>query len=157
MPIVPPMVSAATGAALIAQLPAASDRLTLLLLWYSMFGLSLFMAMIVIVLIWARLAHHGLPSAQAVPTLWIVLGPLGQPITAAALFGNAASGFAAPPYGSALHAFAIVYGVPTWASRPGVSRSRGWRSQRRSRSAPHVGIYRSRWRGGASPSQSAPS
>jgi hypothetical protein len=60
MAIVPPMVSAATGAALIAHLPAGSDRLTLLLLCYSMFGLSLFMAMImiVIVLIWARLAYH---------------------------------------------------------------------------------------------------
>jgi tellurite resistance protein TehA-like permease len=74
MPIVPPMVSAVTGAALIAHLPAGSDRLTLLLFCYAMFGLSLFMAMIVIVLIWARLAYHGLPSAQAVPTLWIVLG-----------------------------------------------------------------------------------
>ncbi len=114
MPIVPPMVSAATGAALIAHLPAGSDRITLLLLCYAMFGLSLFMAMIVIVLIWGRLAYHGLPSAQAVPTLWIVLGPLGQSITAAALLGNAASRFSPPAYASALHAVGIVYGVPTW-------------------------------------------
>jgi hypothetical protein len=33
MPVVPPMVSAATGAALIAHLPAGQPRLALLLAW----------------------------------------------------------------------------------------------------------------------------
>jgi tellurite resistance protein TehA-like permease len=42
MPVVPPMVSAATGAALIAHLPAGQDRLALLLACYAMSGVSLF-------------------------------------------------------------------------------------------------------------------
>ena len=41
MPVVPPMVSAATGAALIAHLPAGQPRLALLLACYAMFGISL--------------------------------------------------------------------------------------------------------------------
>ena len=49
-----------------------------------------------------------------VPTLWIVLGPLGQSITAANLLGNAAPGVIRAPFDSALQAMSIVYGVPVW-------------------------------------------
>ena len=83
------MVSAATGAALVAHLPAGQDRLTLLLGCYAMFGVSLLAALIIIGLLWARLPHSfvGIGPAKMVPTLWIVLGPLGQSVTAAALLG----------------------------------------------------------------------
>ena len=40
MPIVPPMVSAATGALLIPHVASAQGRLTLLLGCYAMFGIS---------------------------------------------------------------------------------------------------------------------
>ena len=62
MPVVPPMVSAATGAAIIAHLSSHNDRLTMLLACYAMFGVSLFMSMIVTTLLWARLAYNGLPA-----------------------------------------------------------------------------------------------
>ena len=114
MPIVPPMVSAATGAALVSHLPAGQDRLTLLLGCYAMFGLSLIASLIVITLVWARLAYHGPGPAETVPTLWIVLGPLGQSITAANLLANQAPHTIGAPYANALNALGVLYGVPIW-------------------------------------------
>ncbi len=114
MPVVPPMVSAATGAALIAHLPAGQPRLTLLLACYAMFGISLFISLITITLLWERLAFHGLGPARLVPTLWIVLGPLGQSVTAVGLLGNAAPSAISAPYARALQATGVVYGAPVW-------------------------------------------
>ncbi len=114
MPIVPPMVSAATGAALIAYLPAGQDRLALLLACYAMFGISLFASLIVITLLWGRLALHGVGPSRMVPTLWIVLGPLGQSVTAVGLLANRAPGAIPRPYSTAMRAAAVLYGLPVW-------------------------------------------
>ena len=114
MPIVPPMVSAATGAALIAHLPAGQDRLAMLLCCYAMFGISLLASLITIALLWARLAYSGVGPAGTVPTLWIVLGPLGQSITAVSLLANAAPSVIPQPYASAMQATAVLYGIPVW-------------------------------------------
>ena len=75
MPVVPPMVSAATGALLIPHLGSAQGRLTLLLACYAMFGISLFASVIIITQVWSRLVTHKPGAAVMVPTLWIVLGP----------------------------------------------------------------------------------
>ena len=112
MPVVPPMVSAATGALLIPYLPAGQPRLTLLLACYAMFGISLIASMVVITLLWQRLVRHSIGPAAMVPTLWIVLGPLGQSITAAGLLGTAARLVLPYPYGPVFQAFGVVYGVP---------------------------------------------
>ena len=114
MPIVPPMVSASTGALLVPYAAAGQARQTLLLGCYVMFGLSLFASIIVITLIWARLAQHKVGPAAAVPTLWIVLGPLGQSITAAGLMGNAATTVLPAPYAGVAAALALFYGLATW-------------------------------------------
>lgn len=114
MPIVPPMVSAATGAALISHLPAGQAQMTLLLGCYAMFGLSLVATLVVITVVWARLAYHGPGPSQTVPTLWIVLGPLGQSVTAANLLGTQAPHAIGAPYASAMTAMGLLYGVPVW-------------------------------------------
>lgn len=114
MPIVSPMVSASTGALLLPYAPAGQARLALLLSCYAMFGLSLLASIIVITLIWYRLALHKVGQARMVPTLWIVLGPLGQSITAANLLGGNAHLAIPAPYSTALQAFGVVYGVPVW-------------------------------------------
>jgi C4-dicarboxylate transporter/malic acid transport protein len=114
MPVVPPMVSAATGALLVPYAPAGQARLTLLIGCYAMFGLSLIASLIVITLIWARLVTHGVGPDRLVPTLWIVLGPIGQSITAANLLGGVAHDALPHPYDTALQAFGVVYGVPAW-------------------------------------------
>ena len=114
MPVVPPMVSASTGALLIPHAAAGQDRLTMLMACYAMFGLSLIASLIVITLIWYRLAVHKTGDARTVPTLWIVLGPLGQSITAANLLGGVAHEALPAPYSVALQAFGVVYGVPVF-------------------------------------------
>jgi C4-dicarboxylate transporter/malic acid transport protein len=114
MPVVPPMVSAATGAALIAHLPAGQPRLALLLACYGMFGISLLASLFTIAMLWGRLVFHGPGPSRLVPTLWIVLGPLGQSVTAAGLLGVAGAGVIHSPYASALRAMGVVYGVPVW-------------------------------------------
>src|SRR6201991_2694160 len=91
MPVVPPMVSAAAGALLIPHMVAGTGRTTMLYGCYAMFGLSLIAALIIISMIWSRLALYGTSGTARVPTLWIVLGPLGQGITAAGLLGTAAA------------------------------------------------------------------
>ncbi len=112
MPVVPPMVSAATGALLLPYVPAGQPRLTMLLFCYGMFGLSLLASLIIITLIWARLARLSIGAAAMVPTLWIVLGPLGQSITAVNLLGGNAHLVVDPMWAHALELFGVVYGVP---------------------------------------------
>jgi C4-dicarboxylate transporter/malic acid transport protein len=106
MPVVPPMVSAATGPLLAPHLPPGQAQLTLLVVCAALFGLALVAAVVLIGAIWSRLAHHGLGAAAAVPTLWIVLGPLGQSVTAAHTIGALVPGVG-PVVG-------LVYGVPVW-------------------------------------------
>ncbi|MFD0364170.1 TDT family transporter [Nocardia sp. GCM10030253] len=114
MPVVPPMVSAATGALLVPYVPAGQWRLTMILLCLAMFGMSLIAALVTITMIWSRLVHHGTPEAGMVPTLWIVLGPLGQSVTAAGLLANAAPSALPDLYARGLTVFSVVFGVVTW-------------------------------------------
>lgn len=108
LPVVPPMVSATTGAALV---PAASDPRTVLLLCWMLFGLSLVVGMLITAAVLWRLLVVGLPGIQATPTVWILLGVVGQSITAANLLGDqAALGFE-PAIANALRAAGILYGA----------------------------------------------
>ncbi|MFT6287244.1 MAG: tellurite resistance protein TehA-like permease [Alcanivorax sp.] len=90
MPVVPPMVSAAIGAMLIPHASGIELQHTMLYGCYAMFGVSLIVAMIIITLIWSRLAYSGTSGGARVHKLWIILGPLGQSITAAGALGTAA-------------------------------------------------------------------
>lgn len=114
MPVVPPMVSAAAGALLIPHMAPGTGRTTMLYGCYAMFGLSLIAALIIISLIWSRLAHYGTSGTARVPTLWIVLGPLGQGITAAGLLGTNAVLAAPADVAAGMNVFAILFGVPVW-------------------------------------------
>lgn len=105
MPVVPPMVSAASGALLAQHLADGAFRQAVVLGCYALFGVSLFATMMILPSLWQRYVQHG--AGNAVPTLWIVLGPLGQSITAANLLG----GVAVLP-GQA--AFGLLYGTITW-------------------------------------------
>jgi C4-dicarboxylate transporter/malic acid transport protein len=114
MPVVPPMVSAAAAAGLVPHLPSGQVRLTCLLAAYALFGLSLLASVITITLVWARLAYHELPPPHVVPSLWIVLGPLGQSVTAASLLGGVA-GTALPRLDARVFdAVGLLYGTAVW-------------------------------------------
>ena len=112
MPVVPPMVSASTGALLLRYTPPGQERLSLLVCCYAMFGLSLLASIVVITLIWNRLVLYRVGAPRMVPTLWIVLGPLGQSITAANLLGENAHLAINARYATALQVFGVIYGVP---------------------------------------------
>jgi C4-dicarboxylate transporter/malic acid transport protein len=114
MPVVPPMVSAATGAMLLSHLPAGTARQTMLYGCYAMFGLSLVASLNILAMIWSRLTLYGTSGSARVPTLWIVLGPLGQSITAAGLLGATAAIAVDHDIAESMNAFAILYGVPVW-------------------------------------------
>lgn len=114
MPVVPPMVSAANGALLVPQLPAGEARLDALLACYAMFGVSLVATLLVVSQLWGRLVARAPGPTALTPTLWIVLGPLGQSITAANLLALAAAKTLPAPYASGASVFALLFGVPIW-------------------------------------------
>src|SRR5947209_17569314 len=79
-----------------------------------MFGLSLLASVVVITLLWARLTRFKVGAAAAVPTLWIVLGPLGQSVTAANSLGDQAPVAMPALYATAARALGLIYGLPVW-------------------------------------------
>lgn len=113
MPVVPPMVSATTGAVLVPHLPPGQPRETLLILCYAFFGLSAIAGFLVLNQLWQRLVRHGALAPATVPTVWIVLGFLGQSTTAVHHLGALAPSVV-PGYGHALGMLALCYGVPVW-------------------------------------------
>ncbi|NDU77632.1 C4-dicarboxylate ABC transporter [Actinomadura sp. DSM 109109] len=111
LPVVAPMVAAALGPALVPHLPEGQARATMLYGCYGLFGVSLLATLVLLPGIWTRLAG-GPPSPVALtPTLFLVLGPLGQSTTAVVQIAEAA-GRAAPGYAAAMRAFAVLYGMP---------------------------------------------
>ncbi len=117
MPVVPPMVSATTGALLVDQVPAGQWRVNFLLLCYLLFGLSLFLGLITLSMIYGRLVHGAVPTGCAAPTIWITLGIIGQSITAAnslaAHADSALAGYTSESHNIAtgLRIFGVGYGV----------------------------------------------
>ena len=104
MPVVPPMVSAAAGGVLVVHLAPGPGRQTMLAACWVLFGLALVAALVVTARVVRQVASHGVGPAALVPTLWILLGPLGQSITAAHALGTSEGG----------HRFALVYGSAAW-------------------------------------------
>jgi C4-dicarboxylate transporter/malic acid transport protein len=114
LPVVPPVVSASTGAALIPHLSSAGLQQAMLLGCYALFGISVLLAALTIGLLWFRLIYVDAGPPRMVPTLWLVLGPLGQSVTAAGLLGPHARELLKAPYGAGLEAFGVIYGLPVW-------------------------------------------
>jgi C4-dicarboxylate transporter/malic acid transport protein len=114
LPVVPPTVSATTGAALIPHLPTPGLQQAMLLGCYAMLGAALMLSFLTIALLWFRLMFVDQGPARMVPTLWLVLGPLGQSVTAFGLLGPHASELLRAPDGEGLEAFGVVYGLPVW-------------------------------------------
>ncbi|MFJ4781375.1 TDT family transporter [Streptomyces sp. NPDC088762] len=112
LPLVAPMVSAALGPLLIPHLPAGQPRETLLLACYAMFGISLLATLLMLPLVFGRLVVGGPLPLALTPTLFLVLGPLGQSTTAVNQLADMAPQSIGAPYAGALGAFAVVYGVP---------------------------------------------
>ncbi|MEV7834688.1 TDT family transporter [Streptomyces subrutilus] len=112
LPLVAPMVSAALGPLLVPHLPPGPPREAMLLACYALFGLSLLATLLMLPLVFGRLIAHGPLPLLLTPTLFLVLGPLGQSTTAVNQLADVAPLSIGSPYAGALGALAVVYGVP---------------------------------------------
>ena len=115
LPVVPPMVSAMTGAAIAPSLPAGLPRTALLLACCGLFAVSLAAIVATKVVIGRRLLRHGPGPARMLPTLFIVLGPLGTSIGAVCLLATAAPVTVGAPFARHLDALSLAYALPIWA------------------------------------------
>ena len=115
MPVVPPMVSAASGALLIPHMAPGTGRTTMLYGCYAMFGLSLIAALIIIT--------HDLEQARAVRHVGHRAGAdavdRARPAGPGHHGGRAARRewrtLAVPPeLASGMNVFAVLFGVPVW-------------------------------------------
>ncbi|KUN20561.1 C4-dicarboxylate ABC transporter [Streptomyces antibioticus] len=112
LPLVAPMVSAALGPLLVPHLPAGQARETLLLACVALFGLSLLATLLMLPLVFGRLITGGPLPLALTPTLFLVLGPLGQSTTAVNKFADVAPGVVPGPYSGGFSVLAVLYGVP---------------------------------------------
>lgn len=114
MPVVPPMVAAATGAFLVPHAPAGQARLTLILGCYAMLGLGLVATLLILAMIYSRLVHHDVPSGATVPTVWIGLGALAQSVTALGALASVAPSALPAPYARGTEVLALLGGIAVW-------------------------------------------
>ncbi|BCL19349.1 TDT family transporter [Streptomyces tuirus] len=112
LPLVAPMVSAAVGPLLVPYLPPGQARETLLLGCLALFGLSLLATLVMLPLVFGRSLTGGPLPLALTPTLFLVLGPLGQSTTAVGAFADVAPGVVPAPYSEGFGALAVLYGVP---------------------------------------------
>ncbi|MCR5977668.1 TDT family transporter [Gordonia jinghuaiqii] len=116
MPVVPPMVSASAAAVLVGQLDAGWARDLVVGIGCAMFALALLAATPIMVALVARLRTGDLGAANMMPTWWIVLGPLGQSVTAACLLAHVAPQVVSTPIAAAMHDFSLTYGLVVWVA-----------------------------------------
>ncbi len=109
--VVPPMVSAAAIGGVADRLPDGPPSVAALVVGAVLFGGSLVACLAVGSLVVARLIVHGSGPTAAAPTVFVVLGPLGQSVTAACLLGAIAPTVLPAPLGSAVDGIATGYGV----------------------------------------------
>ncbi|MGX1129410.1 C4-dicarboxylate transporter/malic acid transport protein [Streptomyces glaucescens] len=112
LPLVAPMVSAAVGPLLVPHLPPGQARQTLLFACVALFGLSMLATLLMLPLVFARLITAGPLPLALTPTLFLVLGPLGQSTTAVGMFADVAPGVVPASYGDGFAVLAVLYGVP---------------------------------------------
>ncbi|MFC9929360.1 TDT family transporter [Streptomyces sp. NPDC127190] len=112
LPLVAPLVAGSLGPLLVPHLPPGQSRQTLLLACLAMVGLSLFAVLLTLPMIFTRVLASGPLPLALTPTLFLVLGPLGQSTTAAGLIADTAAGVVPAPYARGLSVFAVLYGVP---------------------------------------------
>jgi C4-dicarboxylate transporter/malic acid transport protein len=117
LPIVACEVTAASGAQVLAHLPAAG-AIGFLLLNYVLWALSVPLAMSMLVIIVLRLVLHKLPHRDMAASSWLALGPIGTGALGLLLLGqDSVTVFAAagmPMVGEVAHGLGIVGGAILW-------------------------------------------
>ncbi|MER5349169.1 TDT family transporter [Kitasatospora sp. NPDC002551] len=110
LPVVAPLVASATGPALVPHLPAGAAREALLYGCAALFGIGLLGTLALLPVVFTGLVHSKLPALALTPTLFLVLGPLGQSTTAVHQLADAA-GTVLPGLAPVALALAELFGV----------------------------------------------
>lgn len=113
IPVVPPIVAAATGANLIPFWGGAGTQFAITALIFAMFGATFFLFIMISGLVYARLVYHKRLSGEAAPSLWVEIGPIGMsmgtfstlPLKTQAILGQ---------YANMLHVIGLVFSMALW-------------------------------------------
>lgn len=113
IPVVPPIVAAATGANLIPFWGGPDEQFAVTVLIVAMCGATLFLFLMVSALVYSRLVFHRRLSGEEAPSLWVEIGPIGMsmgtfsilPLKTHDIFG---------PYGNILHTFGLIFSTAMW-------------------------------------------
>ncbi|MFJ2862728.1 TDT family transporter [Kitasatospora sp. NPDC087314] len=110
LPVVAPLVASATGPALIPHLPAGPAQQAMLYGCWALFGVGLLATLVLLPVVFTGLFHSKLPTLVLTPSLFLVLGPLGQSVTAVHQLADAARPVL-PALAPTMLPFAELYGV----------------------------------------------
>ena len=78
LPVVAPIVAAASGGIIADVLPNPQHALWTLTVSYIMWGSGVCLAMVILVIYFQRLTMHPLPAREVIVSVFLPLGPLGQ-------------------------------------------------------------------------------
>ncbi len=112
LPVVPPIVASVPAALLLPTWPDALAG-SMLAIAYAMLGAGVVLAAILIAIFYARLLFHKVPAPALVPTMWIVVGPLGQSVAGFLALGRAAH-LVWPELAHGLAVAGLAYGLVVW-------------------------------------------
>ncbi|MEE1788185.1 TDT family transporter [Streptomyces sp. SP17BM10] len=110
LPVVAPLVAAATGPALVPHLPAGLPQQAMVYGCWSLFGIGLLATLVLLPVVFTGLFHSKVPALVLTPALFLLLGPLGQSVTAVHQLADAARPVL-PALAPAMAALAELYGV----------------------------------------------
>jgi len=105
LPIVPSEVTAASGGIVAPHVPQIYGQY-IVYTSYILWSLSVPLAMSILVILFFRLAVHGLPPKDMAVSIWITLGPIGTGALAMFLLGQASSGIF---YGTEFELFSRLF------------------------------------------------
>ncbi len=113
IPVVPPIVAAATGANLLSYWNGTNTQFSIFALIIAMFGITFFLFIMVSGLVYSRLVYHRRVSGQDAPSIWVEIGPIGMsmatfstiPLKTQTLFSQ---------YSTILHTIGLVFSISMW-------------------------------------------
>ena len=113
IPVVPPIVAAATGAKLIPYWSTLSWQFFFTILILAMFGMTFFLFIMISSLYYSRLVYSREIAGNFVPSVWILIGPIGMSMTIFSILPIVTQPFL-DPWNSGFHALGIIFAISMW-------------------------------------------
>ncbi|MFB5189761.1 TDT family transporter [Alicyclobacillus fastidiosus] len=113
IPVVPPIVAAATGSNLIPYWGGVQVQFAVTAVILAMFGMTFFLFIMVSSLVYARLVYHQRLGGAVVPSLWVEIGPIGMSMATLATLATKIHAIL-PQYSHLLEGLAAVASMALW-------------------------------------------